>query len=167
MNGLKRWMAVSALALTVAAPTVASANDAGMMMKKIDYSKADVMKKNGMELVALRQIAESLGYSVMWNKMDMSVTLTSTMMMSDGDSGMMDNSMTDKGMMDNSMTDKGMMDSSMDNKYMVKVMIGSKTATVDMKKQMLNDAPVIMNNKTYVSTSFVEMYLAGNGKMMK
>jgi hypothetical protein len=168
------------------------------MAAKVDYSKADVMNKDGMELVALRGLAESLGYTVTWNEMERSVTLTHGMAeggMADGsmtdkgmadkgmaDKGMTDKSMTDKGMTDKGMADKGMADKGMADKgmtdkdmtdknmggmYAVKIAIGSKTATVAMKEQMLADAPVIIDNKTYVTKAFVDMYLASPGMTMK
>jgi hypothetical protein len=145
-------MAVSALALTLAAPGVAAA-DESMMAAKVDYSKADVMNKDGMELVALRGLAESLGYTVTWNEMERSVTLT--------------HGMAEGGMADGSMTDKSMTDKDMGGMYAVKITIGSKTATVAMKEQMLADAPVIIDNKTYVTKTFVDMYLASPGMTMK
>lgn len=156
MKRMMRWMAAAALALTIAVPGVgAAANDMGMKAK-VDYNKVDMMMKDGMELVALRQVAESLGYVVTWNDMERSVTLTRSMM-----------GMTDTGMPDKNMTDKNMMDKSMMDMYTVKIVIGSKTATVAMKENMLAYEPVILDNKTYVSKAFVDMYLADFDMMMK
>lgn len=181
MKGFQRWTAVSAIALTLAVPAVAAADEKGMMTAKIDYSKADVMMKDGMELVALRQLAESLGYTVTWDDTERSVTLTSGMTMGGGDKGMTDKqmndkdmtdkSMTDTGMADKSMTDKGMADMGMTDKsmadmYTVKITVGSKTATIAMKEQMLTYAPVIVDNKTYVTKTFIDMYLAEHAMMM-
>jgi hypothetical protein len=175
MNNIQRWVAISALALTLAVPAVAAADDMGMMTGKVDYSKADVMMMDGMELVALRPMAESLGYTVTWNDEERSVRLTYGMMdksMTDKsmmNGGMMDKSMTDKSMMNGGMMDQGMTDKSMmsDGMYTVTIMIGSKAAMVSIKQQMLPYAPVILNSKTYVTKTFVDTYLAGHGMMMK
>lgn len=82
------------------------------------------MKKDGMELMNLRQAAMMYGYSIEWNSKDRSVSLMYMDKMMD------DNKMMDDGkMMDDSkmMDDDKMMDDIMKPMgKMIKVMIGSK-----------------------------------------
>ncbi|MBB6730143.1 hypothetical protein [Cohnella zeiphila] len=134
MHRMKRLLAVSSLVLTLTAPAAASAASMDMMKPMVDDGKTDTVTKDGMELVALRPIAESLGYQVAWNTMDHSVTLTCTTMMNDGESDMTnppmgDMSMTDKSMTDKSMTDKSMTDKSMTDKSMTDTSMTDKSMT--------------------------------------
>jgi hypothetical protein len=145
MKRWKVWVAASALSMVVAAGSGAASAEE-MMAAKPDYSKVDVMMKDGMDWVPLRQVAEDMGYTVTWNETDRSVTLKrpsemGTGMMDKGtadksmagqgmaDNGMADKSMTDKGMADNSMTDKGMMDKSMTDKGMTDNGMADKSMT--------------------------------------
>ncbi|RKP58193.1 copper amine oxidase N-terminal domain-containing protein [Cohnella endophytica] len=146
------------------------------------------IKKDGMELVHLRQAADMYGYSVKWDAKEKSVTLIySGKMMDDKmmDNKMMDNKMTDNKMTDNKMTDDKMTDDKMmdnkmtdnkmtdnkmtDNKMMdnsmkqggktIKLWIGSKKITVDGNQVKLDSAPVLYRNNTYVTAALVTKYL--------
>lgn len=190
MKRWKVWVAVSALSMAVAAgPGAAYADE--MTMAKPDYGKVDVMMKDGMDWVPLRQVAESLGYTVAWHEADRSITLSMPKMgMGDGmtdksmtDNGMIDKDMTDKGMTDKGMADKGMTDKGMTDKsmtdksmtdkgmaemqgaYVVTIQIGSMKASIAGKETDLTFAPVIMTDKTYVTKSFVDSVLVTS--MMK
>jgi hypothetical protein len=166
---MKKWAIWSTTALIAAAivvPGAVSAADiSGVndMKPMYDYSKVEVMKKDGMDLVPLRAIAESLGYQVQWNNTDRSVTLTK------GDTGM--DGMTDKPMMDKPvaeklMTDKPMTDKPMMmDKTMITVKVDSKTVSVNGMEKMLMSPVMIMNDKTYVSKELVDMYLLMSGMM--
>jgi len=181
---------MTVMAVLAGALTISGAAGAQEMTPKYDYSQVDVMMQGGMELVPLRQVAESLGFKVSWNGQNRSVTLGMGDGMMDGGmmgdegmgdgmkdgsgmmgDGMMDDSMMgDEGMGDEMMDDKGMMGGkSMDEGMMngkgrlIMIMIGSKMATVDAQEVELDYAPLIMHDKTYVSKAFVDMYLLGGG----
>jgi hypothetical protein len=155
MNKLTKLAASTLLALTLLTPGLAAADD---MKAMVDYSKVDIMKKDNMDIVPLRQLAETLGFNVTWNGMDRSITLTLGSMTGDT----MDSSM----MSDKNKDDKKMDGDMKSTTYSITIKIDSKNAMVDMKDSMLTFAPIIINNKTYVSKDFIEMYLA-NQMMMK
>lgn len=121
------------------------------------------IKKDGMELVHLRQAAEMYGYSVKWDGKEKSVTLIYTGKMTDDK--MTDNKMMDNKMMDDKMTDDKMMnDPKMDNsmkqaRQTIKVWIGSKKITVDGKQVNLDAATVLYRNNTYVAAALVTKYM--------
>ncbi|OAS24395.1 hypothetical protein A8708_09270 [Paenibacillus oryzisoli] len=149
MNVNKSWrnfLIVGVVACTLALPTFASAEE--MMAKSYDYAGIQTMMKDGMELVPLRQVAESLGFKVTWQDDTHSIVLTTM----DG-KGMME----DKNMMD----DKGMMedkDKSMMMGHTFHIQIDSKKITADGKEGMLTYSPMLIDSMTYVPKSFVEMY---------
>lgn len=144
-------IAVSLVACTLALPTLVSAEE--MMMPKYDYSSVQTMTKDGLELVPLRQIAESLGFKVIWNGENRSITLLKLAMMDD-------KSMTnDKMMEDKTMSDKNMMEKKMDMYPEYIIQIDSKNIRVGGMEEMLMVAPTILNEMTYISKEFVDTYL--------
>ncbi|WP_199614581.1 stalk domain-containing protein [Paenibacillus alkalitolerans] len=149
MNKLQRTAALSMLSLALVVPGVAAAEDMKGMKMQVDYSKVDVMMKNGMELVPLRTIAESLGYTVMWNGDERSISLMYAVMKDDK---MMDDKMMDDKMMDN-------------KDYTVKFSVNSDKFMAGMMEKMFSYKPVVMNGTTYVTKDFVEMYLASPAMM--
>jgi hypothetical protein len=151
MKNWKRWTAASVLALTIAMPGFANADD--MMAKKFNYSGIETVMNDGMDLAPLRQVAESLGFKVTWNDMDRSILLNKVPSM-------------DGKMMDKKTEDKPMADKMMDMGYSVKIQISNKTIMVGAKENMIAYAPMIINDKAYVTKDFVDMYLL-NEMMMK
>lgn len=121
----KRFMMAAVLVLSLAVSGIAGAA-AGIK----------TMKKDGMELMNLRQAAMMYGYSIEWNSKDRSVSLMymdkmmdDNKMMDDGKMMDDDKMMDDSKMMDDGkkMDDGKMMDDSMKPMgKMIKVMIGSK-----------------------------------------
>ncbi|MEK5489259.1 stalk domain-containing protein [Paenibacillus sp. FSL R7-0297] len=103
------------------------------------------MKKDGMELMNLRQAAGMYGYSIEWNSKDRSVSLVYMDKMMD-DSKMMD----DGEMMDDGMKPAG---------KMIKVWIGSKKIMVDGKNVNLNMAPALYDGSTYVVNTVIADYM--------
>lgn len=97
------------------------------------------MKKNGMELVNLRQAAGMYGYSIEWNSKDRSVSLV-----------YMDKMMDDDKMMDAGTKPAG---------KMITVWIGSKKIMVDGKAVNLNMAPALYDGSTYVVDMVVADYM--------
>jgi hypothetical protein len=144
MNKLTKMAASALLTLTLLAPGLATAED---MKEMVDYSKVDIMKMDNMDIVPLRQLAESLGFKVAWSSMDRSITLTQGSTMGHT-------------MEDSTMNDKKMEGDMKSMPYAVKIQIDSKKAIVGMKDSILTFTPMIINNKTYVSKDFIEMYLA-------
>ncbi|MFC0215199.1 hypothetical protein ACFFK0_22665 [Paenibacillus chartarius] len=182
MKNWKAWVAASSLTLALMVPVQGHsfAEQSDMMAAKIDYSKLEVRTVEGMELVPLRQAAEMLGFSVEWNGMERSITLSRSKMgmeesgmagkemMEESMMGkeMMENGMMENGMMENGMMEKEMMENDVDEndmmeKYTVKITIGSKTALVSMTERMLENVPVLLDHTTYVTKPFVESFLAG------
>ncbi|AJY73874.1 copper amine oxidase N-terminal domain-containing protein [Paenibacillus beijingensis] len=102
------------------------------------YKGASMMTLNGMSYVSLRQVAMNLGYTVMWDPMDKSVTLSCTVKAKE----------------------------MMDKKYTIKLMAGSTKIWVNGKEMMLNAAPMEKMGTTYVSKGFVEIYLVKMMSMM-
>jgi len=107
------------------------------------------IKKNGMELVNLRQAAAMYDYSIKWDSKDRSVTL---MYMDDMDGNMMKD---DKVMDDDMMMDREMMPVG----KTIKLWIGSKKITVDGKQVNLGTTPAISNGSTYVSEMLITKYM--------
>ncbi|SFJ51759.1 Copper amine oxidase N-terminal domain-containing protein [Paenibacillus sp. UNC496MF] len=158
-KSLKRAIA-PALALAVMVPAMAYAaamnGDSGMTAK-VDYSRVTVMKKDGHELVPLRQIAMSLGYSVDWTKQAVMLTRTGMMGMGMQHSDMKDmNDMTDTSDM-SEMTD---MPGMKPQPYTVTLMPGSTRVTAGMAAKTADYAPVVIMGKTYVTKPLVETFLA-------
>lgn len=103
------------------------------------------MKKDGMELMNLRQAAMMYGYSIEWNSKDRSVSLMYMDKMTN------DGKMTDDGkMIDDGIKPMG---------KMIKVMIGSKKMMVDGKTVNLSMAPALYDGSTYVADTVVTMYM--------
>ncbi|MBD0383583.1 copper amine oxidase N-terminal domain-containing protein [Paenibacillus sedimenti] len=146
MRTWKKMIAVTMVACTLALPGLANAEE--MMMPKFNYSGIETMTKDGVELVPLRQVAETLGFKVTWNGEKRSVTLMKMKMMMD-----------DKKMEDKKMGDMTMKDDSMSMMDGIAIHIDSKTIMAGNMEAMLMYAPTIINDKTYVSKDFVDMYL--------
>lgn len=135
----KRLMMTALLVLSLAVSGIAGA--AGMK----------TMKKNGMELVNLRQAAGMYGYSIEWNSKDRSVSLMyMDKMMDDGKMTDDDKVMDDGKMMDDGMKPMG---------KMIKVWIGSKKIMVDGMAVSLNMAPALYDGSTYVVDMVVAEYM--------
>ena len=145
MKTWKNAMVVTLLACTLALPGLASAEE--MMAKKFNYSGIETMLKDGTELVSLRQIAESLGFKVIWNGEARSVTLTKMMME--------DQKMEDKDLMEEKTMKENMM--ALENTFVIQ--IDSKTIKVGMIDGMLMFAPTILNDMTYVPKELIDTYL--------
>ncbi|BBI33917.1 stalk domain-containing protein [Cohnella abietis] len=167
----KTFILLAALILSLAFAGLASA------------ATPKLIKKDGNELVHLRQAAEMYGYSVKWDGKEKSVTLIYNDKMMDSkmkddkmkDDKMMDEKMTDDKMMDSKMTDDKMtddkmMDSKMTDDKMtddsmkqgvqtIKLWIGSKNITVDGKLVKLDAAPILYRNNTYVVAALVTKYM--------
>ncbi len=150
MNRTNKTIAVSLLAAALMIPGLASAAE---MTMKVDYSKFMMVEKNGETWVPLRQIAESLGYTVNWSKAN-GIMLTKKEMMED----MKD--MESKEDMKDMKDMKDMEDMEMMPKvYMITLMPGHKDFMIGMDKMMLMQAPMVMKNTTYVTKDFIEKYL--------
>jgi hypothetical protein len=191
MKKTSLWMAAAIVSSILVIPGAAGAAE---MKGMYDYSKVEIMQQNGMDLVPLRAVAESLGFSVKWNEQDRSVMLSKGNMgmenkmgdekkkMDDGmmEKGMTDKGMEDKGMMeknmlekrieDKGMTDKGMEDKDTTDKSMtaegsISIKIGSKTMMVDGMEKMVGYPAVIMNDKTYVAKDLIDNYLMMAGQL--
>ncbi|WP_208643768.1 stalk domain-containing protein [Paenibacillus barcinonensis] len=157
---------------------------AAVLMMSLTFSglasAADMktMKKDGMELVQLRQAAKMYGYSIMWDSKDRSVTLMymgkmDEMMKDDmkmKDDSMMkdDMKMKDDSMMkddmkmkdDSTMKDDMMMEeATMPAAKTIKVWIGSKKMMVDGMQVSLKSMPSIHEGNTYVSDMVVSKYM--------
>lgn len=145
MKTWKNAMVVILLACTLALSGLASAEE--MMAKKFNYSGIETMLKDGTELVPLRQIAESLGFKVIWNGEARSVTLTKMMME--------DQKMEDKDLMEEKTMKENMM--ALENTFVIQ--IDSKTIKVGMIDGMLMFAPTILNDMTYVPKELIDTYL--------
>ncbi|MGG0821495.1 stalk domain-containing protein [Paenibacillus turicensis] len=149
------------------------------------------MKKNGMELLNLRQTSEMYGYSVQWNSKERSVTLVykgkmDGMMKDDNmsmkDDTMMKDDMGKKGdmMMKDDMDKKDdmMMKDDMDKKddkmmkddmkptgQNIKLWIGSKKVVINGKQIKLDTAPTISKGSTYVTIKLVNQYMKPTASM--
>ncbi|MBB6022337.1 hypothetical protein HNR77_003434 [Paenibacillus sp. JGP012] len=151
---------------------------AALLMMSLTFSglasAADMktIKKDGMELVQLRQAAKMYGYSIMWDSKDRSVTLmymgkTNGMMKDDmmkkDDSMMKDNTkMKDDSMMEDDMKmkdDMMMEEAMMPAAKTIQVWVGSKKMMVDGIQVNLKSMPSIYEGNTYVSDMVVSKYM--------
>lgn len=142
-NKSKKAMVAAVLMMSMAFSGLASAAD----MKTI--------KKDGMELVQLRQAAKMYDYSIMWDSKDRSVTL---MYMGKMDDKMMkdDNMMEDDMMMKD---DNMMEDTMMPAGKTIKLWIGSKKIMVDGMQVNLKSMPVIHEGNSYAAESVIKQYM--------
>jgi hypothetical protein len=113
------------------------------------------MKKNGMELLNLRQASEMYGYSVQWNSKERSVTLVYKGKM---DGMMEDNNMSKK-------DDMMMKDDMKPTGESIKLWIGSKKVIVNGKQIKLDTSPTISNGSTYVTKKLVNQYMKPTASM--
>lgn len=142
-NKSKKAMVAAVLMMSMAFSGLASAAD----MKTI--------KKDGMELVQLRQAAKMYDYSIMWDSKDRSVTL---MYMGKMD----DMKMKDDNMMEDDMMmkdDKMMEETMMPAGKTIKLWIGSKKIMVDGMQVNLKSMPVIHDGNTYAAESVIKQYM--------
>ncbi|MCF7754966.1 hypothetical protein KQ941_10985 [Paenibacillus xylanexedens] len=165
-NKSKKVMVAAVLMMSMAFSGLASAAD----MKTI--------KKDGMELVQLRQAAKMYDYSIMWDSKDRSVTLMYMGQMDDmkmKDDNMMeddmkmkdDKMMKDDNMMEDDMKmkdDKMMKDDMMEETMMpagktIKLWIGSKKIMVDGMQVNLKSMPVIHEGNSYAAESVIKQYM--------
>ncbi|XOJ02457.1 hypothetical protein ACMX2M_12235 [Paenibacillus polymyxa] len=160
-NKSKKAMVAAVLMMSMAFSGLASAAD----MKTI--------KKDGMELVQMRQAAKMYDYSIMWDSKDRSVTLMYMGKMDDKmmkDDNMMEDSMKmkdDKMMEDDMMMkdDKMMKDDMMMEDTMmpagktIKLWIGSKKIMVDGMQVNLKSMPVILEGNSYAAESVIKQYM--------
>ncbi|MEO2213661.1 hypothetical protein ABGV40_22655 [Paenibacillus amylolyticus] len=148
-NKSKKVMVAAVLMMSMAFSGLASAAD----MKTI--------KKDGMELVQLRQAAQMYDYSIMWDSKDRSVTL---MYMGKMDDNMMkdDMKMKDDNMMEDDMKmkdDKMMEETMMPAGKTIKLWIGSKKIMVDGMQVNLKSMPVIHEGNSYAAESVIKQYM--------
>ncbi|MGG4402855.1 hypothetical protein ABEW61_22210 [Paenibacillus amylolyticus] len=148
-NKSKKAMVAAVLMMSMAFSGLASAAD----MKTI--------KKDGMELVQLRQAAKMYDYSIMWDSKDRSVTLMYMGKM-DGemmkDDNMMEDDMKmkdDKMMKDDMMMEETMMPAG----KTIKLWIGSKKIMVDGMQVNLKSMPVIHEGNSYAAESVIKQYM--------
>ncbi|WFA87532.1 hypothetical protein [Paenibacillus amylolyticus] len=166
-NKSKKVMVAAVLMMSMAFSGLASAAD----MKTI--------KKDGMELVQLRQAAKMYDYSIMWDSKDRSVTLMYMGKMDDmkmKDDNMMEDDMMmkddkmmkdDMKMKDDKMMedDKMMKDDMMMEETMmpagktIKLWIGSKKIMVDGMQVNLKSMPVIHEGNSYAAESVIKQYM--------
>ncbi|PKQ90231.1 hypothetical protein CXK86_14125 [Paenibacillus sp. BGI2013] len=160
-NKSKKVMVAAVLVMSMAFSGLASAAD----MKTI--------KKDGMELVQLRQAAKMYDYSIMWDSKDRSVTLMYMGKMDDKmmkDDNMMEDDMMmkDDNMMEDDMKmkdDKMMKDDMMMEETMmpagktIKLWIGSKKIMVDGMQVNLKSMPVIHEGNSYAAESVIKQYM--------
>lgn len=151
----KKVMVAAVLVMSMAFSGLASAAD----MKTI--------KKDGMELVQLRQAAKMYDYSIMWDSKDRSVTLMYMGKMDDKmmkDDTMMEDDMKlkdDKMMEDDMMMKDDMMmeETMMPMGKTIKLWIGSKKIMVDGMQVNLKSMPVIHDGNTYAAESVIKQYM--------
>ncbi|GGH60700.1 hypothetical protein GCM10008014_35500 [Paenibacillus silvae] len=163
----KKAIAAAVLMMSLTFSGLASAAD----MKTI--------KKDGMELVQLRQAAKMYGYSIMWDSKDRSVTLMymgkmeemmkddlmkkDDSMMKKDDSMMKDDmKMKDESMMEDDMKmkdDMMMEEAMMPAAKTIQVWVGSKKMMVDGIQVNLKSMPSIYEGNTYVSDMVVSKYM--------
>ncbi|OMF60164.1 hypothetical protein MKY66_12305 [Paenibacillus sp. FSL R5-0766] len=148
-NKSKKVMVAAVLMMSMAFSGLASAAD----MKTI--------KKDGMELVQLRQAAKMYDYSIMWDSKDRSVTLMYMGQMDDmkmKDDNMMEDDMKmkdDKMMKDDMMMEETMMPAG----KTIKLWIGSKKIMVDGMQVNLKSMPVIHEGNSYAAESVIKQYM--------
>ncbi|WP_434751512.1 stalk domain-containing protein [Paenibacillus amylolyticus] len=163
----KKAMVAAVLMMSLTFSGLASAGAAEMKM----------IKKDGMELVQLRQAAKMYGYSIMWDSKDRSVTLmhmdnmhdkmmkddmAMDDMMMDDEKMMKDGTMVDDDMMmkDDKMKDDMMMEETMmPAAKTIKLWVGSKKIMVDGMQVSLKSMPSIHEGNTYVSDMVVSKYM--------
>ncbi|WP_405172497.1 hypothetical protein MHI12_12250 [Paenibacillus sp. FSL H8-0280] len=148
-NKSKKAMVAAVLMMSMAFSGLASAAD------------IKTIKKDGMELVQLRQAAKMYDYSIMWDSKDKSVTL---MYMGKMDDKMMkDDNMMEEDMMmkdDIKIKDDMMMEETMmPAGKTIKLWIGSKKITVDGMQVNLKSMPVIHEGNSYAAESVIEQYM--------
>lgn len=125
------------------------------------------MKKNGKELLNLRQTSEMYGYSVQWNSKERSITLVykgkMDGMMKDDNMSIKDDTMTKDNMnkKDDMMTEDDMKPAAQS----IKLWIGSKKVIVNGKQINLDTAPTISNRSTYVTKKLVNQYMKPTASM--
>ncbi|WP_338708584.1 hypothetical protein [Paenibacillus amylolyticus] len=166
-NKSKKAMVAAVLMMSMAFSGLASAAD----MKTI--------KKDGMELVQLRQAAKMYDYSIMWDSKDRSVTLMYMGKMDDKmmkDDNMMEDDMMmeddkmmedDMKMKDDTMVEDDMKmkdDTMMEETMMpagktIKLWIGSKKIMVDGMQVNLKSMPVIHEGNSYAAESVIKQYM--------
>ncbi|REE88551.1 copper amine oxidase-like protein [Paenibacillus taihuensis] len=161
MFKMNKAVAVSVLAMSLLVPSIAEAKDVMPMQSKSSTMMDQGQMMNTNNLVPLRMFAETLGYTIMWNKADRSITLT--YMGTDMDMDMtMDGAMGD-GMtmgMDMDMDMTAQSDKmAMNAMYKIKLMFDSKSIMVGMDNKMMEHAPMLMDGKVYVSKDVVMKYL--------
>ncbi|QHW31122.1 hypothetical protein GZH47_09825 [Paenibacillus rhizovicinus] len=150
MVKMKKALAVSVLSVALLIPGIAQAQEMGSMEPKSDTMMEQSAMMDMKELVPLRMFADTLGYSIMWNKDDRSITLT-YMGMNMGMSSMMG------AVEDMQMSNQPQM--SMDDRYTIKLMLDSKVIMVGMDKKMLKQSPMLMHGSVYISKDIVTSYL--------
>jgi len=155
MKTMKKVAAISVLSVALLLPGISQASEmkpmeSGMMMQQDKPMESGMMMQQEKmtdivdmtNYIPLRMFAETLGYSIMWDDMDRSITLT--YMGLDMQMGM--------GMTDESKKP-------MEAKYMIKIMLDSKSAMVGMDQKMMAHAPMLMDGTTYVTRDFIAVYL--------
>lgn len=153
MLNMKKTMAVSVLSAALLIPGIAQARDMGAMEAKPDamMEQSAMMEPSAMMdmkgFVPLRMFAETLGYSIMWNKDDRSITLT---YMNTG----MNMSVADAAMQMSSQPEM-----SMNAMYTITLMADSNVIMVGTDKKMLKQSPMLMHGIVYISKDVVTSYL--------
>ncbi|MCP1134315.1 hypothetical protein NKT34_13505 [Paenibacillus polysaccharolyticus] len=171
----KKMIAAAVLMMSLTFSGLASASATEMKM----------IKKDGMELVQLRQAAKMYGYSIMWDSKDRSVTLMymdkmhdtmmkddmkmkNDMMMHDDMMKQDDTKMADNIMMkDDQMNKNDMMmkdDMMMEGAMMpaaktIKVWVGSTKMMVDGMQVSSKSMPIIHEGNTYVTDMVISEYM--------
>lgn len=153
-------------------------------LASVSATEMKMIKKDGMELVQLRQAAKMYGYSIMWDSKDRSVTLMymdkmhDTMMKDDmkmkndmmkdddmmkqDDAKMADNMMMEDDQMnkDDMMKDDMMMEGAMmPAAKTIKVWVGSTKMMVDGMQVSLKSMPMIHEGNTYVTDMVISKYM--------
>ncbi|MCM3132199.1 stalk domain-containing protein [Paenibacillus polysaccharolyticus] len=141
----KKMIAAAVLMMSLTFSGLASASATEMKM----------IKKDGMELVQLRQAAKMYGYSIMWDSKDRSVTL---MYMDNMHDKMMEDDMkmkNDMMMKDDMMMEGAMMPAA----KTIKVWVGSTKMMVDGMQVSLKSMPMIHEGNTYVTDMVISKYM--------
>jgi hypothetical protein len=110
-------------------------------MKMKEMSMKDMKMMDGKKWMPLRMMAEKCGYMVKWNDKDHSITLMSSKTMNDNKKMMKMNK--------------------------IRFMIGSKKIMMDGTEKMVMDAPMLIDNRTYVTQEFIDMFLPMANMMKK
>ncbi|WP_221790982.1 stalk domain-containing protein [Paenibacillus cucumis (ex Kampfer et al. 2016)] len=141
----KKMIAAAVLMMSLTFSGLASASATEMKM----------IKKDGMELVQLRQAAKMYGYSIMWDSKDRSVTL---MYMDKMHDTMMKDDMkmkNDMMMKDDMMMEGAMMPAA----KTIKVWVGSTKMMVDGMQVSSKSMPMIHEGNTYVTDMVISKYM--------